>query len=100
VASANPAAHASAGKFGGLFASMPQAMVSGLFAVMFGIIAVRLLSPALPQSTFAAMKHAARVLLALRLLLGLLHCAVSLLAAVAWLQAVGLSQLQYVDQNR
>lgn len=28
-----------AGKFGGLFASMPQAMVSGLFAVMFGIIA-------------------------------------------------------------
>lgn len=27
------------GKFGGLFASMPQAMVSGLFCVMFGIIA-------------------------------------------------------------
>jgi len=28
-----------AGKFGGLFASMPQAMVSGLFCVMFGLIA-------------------------------------------------------------
>ncbi|KAK9835389.1 hypothetical protein WJX81_006828 [Elliptochloris bilobata] len=27
------------GKFGGLFASMPQAIVSGLFCVMFGIIA-------------------------------------------------------------
>ncbi|KAK9829197.1 hypothetical protein WJX72_004442 [[Myrmecia] bisecta] len=27
------------GKFGGLFASMPQAMVSGLFCVMFGLIA-------------------------------------------------------------
>ncbi len=28
-----------AGKFGGLFASLPQAMVSGLFCVMFSIIA-------------------------------------------------------------
>lgn len=28
----------SAGKFGGLFASLPNAMVSGLFCVMFGII--------------------------------------------------------------
>ena len=26
------------GKFGGLFASMPQAMVSGLFCVMFALI--------------------------------------------------------------
>ena len=30
---------ACAGKFGGLFASLPQAMVSGLFCVMFSIIA-------------------------------------------------------------
>ncbi len=28
-----------AGKFGGIFASLPQAMVSGLFCVMFGLIA-------------------------------------------------------------
>ena len=28
-----------AGKFGGLFASLPQAMVSGLFCIMFGLIA-------------------------------------------------------------
>lgn len=28
----------SAGKFGGLFASLPAAMVSGLFCVMFGCI--------------------------------------------------------------
>lgn len=26
------------GKFGGLFASMPQAMVAGLFCVMFALI--------------------------------------------------------------
>ena len=26
------------GKFGGLFASMPQAMVSGLFCIMFSLI--------------------------------------------------------------
>jgi hypothetical protein len=37
-----PSSHGSnpcAGKFGGLFASMPQAMVSGLFCVMFSLIA-------------------------------------------------------------
>lgn len=28
----------SSGKFGGLFASLPNAMVSGLFCVMFGCI--------------------------------------------------------------
>ena len=28
-----------AGKFGAIFASLPQAMVSGLFCVMFGLIA-------------------------------------------------------------
>jgi xanthine/uracil permease len=33
-----PAAAAVQGKFGGLFASMPGAMVSGLFCVMFGCI--------------------------------------------------------------
>ena len=30
--------HACAGKFGGIFASLPQAMVSGLFCIMFGLI--------------------------------------------------------------
>jgi hypothetical protein len=27
-----------AGKFGGIFASLPQAMVSGIFCIMFGLI--------------------------------------------------------------
>jgi hypothetical protein len=56
--------HGPAGKFGGLFASMPQAMVSGLFAVMFGIIAVRLSSPTLSWLPVAVTAYLAKALAA------------------------------------
>lgn len=79
---------------------MPQAMVSGLFAVMFGIIAVRLLLPALPCLTLIVTERAAPDAVSLQDPVESLHLAFLLWSAVACLQAVGLSQLQYVDQNR